>query len=105
MTLPAEPNLVGCMTVVETILLAVRMMGWRGEKRGLSAEEAHQVAQLANAVHNIPGLIQRWHRCDESWIRSVLADFDEEWRYTDKPGSLLPTYLKALSSAEARVPE
>jgi hypothetical protein len=57
----------------------LRMIGYEGSERGLTAEQCRMVAALADAVHNIPGLLQSWETVDERLLRGMLAQFDARW--------------------------
>jgi hypothetical protein len=66
----------------------------------IRASKAHsqQVADLLDAVHNLPQLLQIWERVDEPRIRSYLAAYDEKWGDRNTP-KLLPIYEQALRDA------
>jgi hypothetical protein len=42
----------------------------------MSPAQADELAELMDAVHNIPHLIGDWERCDESLLRGMLQDYD-----------------------------
>lgn len=68
-----EPYLSACMTVVYRALLHARRMGYSG-----TVDAAH-IADLMDAVHNIPDLVQNWDRCDIELIRTYLKAYEEKW--------------------------
>ena len=72
-TIAPEPYLSACMTVVYRALLHARVMGLSG-----TVDAAH-IADLMDAVHNIPGLVQKWDRCDIGLMRAYLKSYEEKW--------------------------
>jgi hypothetical protein len=38
-----------------------------------------QIADLMDAVHNIPEMIQYWERCDVDLLRRTLQHYDNRW--------------------------
>jgi hypothetical protein len=73
LTVAPEPYLSACMTVVYRALLHARLMGFSG-----TVDAAH-IADLMDAVHNIPDLVQKWDRCDIELIRTYLKTYEEKW--------------------------
>lgn len=53
--------------------------GLRGSEQGLPPLKCEQLADLMDAVHNIPGFIHGWERCDESLLRGKLRGYDARW--------------------------
>jgi hypothetical protein len=94
--LAPEPYLSACLEVLYRATLNARVIGWSGEKDGLSAEQSSQIADLMDAVHNIPHLLQRWEHCDEGLLRSFLETFDTKWKSANA-GLLLVVYEEALA--------
>jgi hypothetical protein len=92
-----DPNLLACLEVLYRAIVDARSLAWSGanNKDQLSAKRDEQIADLMDAVHNIPLLLLRWGRCDESVLRRFLESYDEKW-----PGegrSLLATYDRAMA--------
>ena len=94
--LAPEPYLSACLEVVYRAALNARVIGWSGEKDGLNAQQSAQLADLMDAIHNIPHLLQRWEQCDESLLRSFLETFDTKWKGSGA-GLLLVVYEEALA--------
>ena len=90
-SLPPASALTACLAVLQRACVAARLLGWAGEKDGLAPEQASELADLMDAVHNIPDLIQHWDRCDENLLRGMLSDFDQR-HGTDRGCSLLEAY-------------
>jgi hypothetical protein len=78
------------------VQLSARMLGFDGSSGGLSAEKSEQLADLMDAVHNIPSLLTRWETCDESLLVSMLKDYDEKWS-----SSLADLYARVRSGGAA----
>ncbi len=94
-TLPPTAKLAACLAVLERVLVRARLLGYAGETAGLSPRDAQELAQLADAVHNIPSLLQAWPSCDEDLLRGMLEDFDQAF-----PGSaLLEVYDRVAASS------
>jgi hypothetical protein len=73
MAVAPEPYLSACMTVLYRPALACRMWGWSGE---VSPEH---LADLMDAIHNIPELVRHWERCDIELLRGMLGDYERKW--------------------------
>lgn len=74
-----EPNLRACLAVLYRACIHARLLGYEGEQNGLSADQSKLLADLMDAVHNIPGLITRWPSCNQDLLRGMLADFEAKW--------------------------
>lgn len=60
-------------------ILQIRIIGYKGTKEGLSASDSKLVADLADAVHNIPvALIQEDIDLDFQ-VNIMLKGFDEKY--------------------------
>jgi hypothetical protein len=69
-----EPYLSACMAVLSWASLACRAWGWSGEVT------AEHLADLMDAIHNIPDLVQDWERCDVELLRkSYLLAYQQKW--------------------------
>lgn len=75
--LAPAPKLAACLAVLYQATIAARILGWEGEAHGLSRENAKKLGDLMDAVHNIPGSITSWERCNEALLRGMLHDYDE----------------------------
>jgi len=92
--LAPEPYLSACLEVLYRASVHARMLGWQGETGGLDAEQSAELANLMDAIHNIPHLIQRWEYCDERLLRACLDCFDTRH---DTIAGLLATYEQVLA--------
>jgi hypothetical protein len=86
------PKLAACLYVLYRATIEARLLGWKGEREGLTHDECRKLGDLMDAVHNIPGLAADWERCDEGLLRAMLADYDA--RHSD---ALLPEYDRILA--------
>ena len=96
MSLPPPNRFAACFAALECATLRLRLLGYAGEKGGLSAIRASEIAALADAVHNLPRLAQHWDRCNEALLRGMLEDFDRRF---PEGSSLLDAYNHAATEA------
>ncbi len=94
-----DKNLRACLAVLYRACVHARLLGYEGETQGLSRVRSKLLADLMDAVHNVPELAMRWPRCDESLLRSMLEDFDTRWPAANI--DLLATYDDALAAEPA----
>ena len=92
MSLALPPQLAACLEVLYAAAVEARLLGYEGHERGLTSRQADQLADLMDAIHNIPHQLCDWERCDESLLRAMLHDYDVRWG-----GSLLVRYEAKLS--------
>lgn len=89
MSLAPPPKLAGCLAVLECATIRLRLLGYAGEQDGMAPADAAEVAAPADAVHNLPYLIQHWESCDEELLREMLDDCDKRF---PRGSSLLAAY-------------
>jgi hypothetical protein len=77
MAIAPEPYRSACLAVLDRTILYCRAAGW---SNALSAEH---VADLMDAVHNIPWFIQNWERCDVALLRAMLYEYEQKWLGTE----------------------
>ena len=82
MSLAPDGPMRACLAVMSLAAVAGRMLGYEGSVSGLSAEKSAQLADLMDAVHNIPDLACRWDECDEELLVGMLQDYDRKWSPT-----------------------
>ena len=80
--LAPEPQLDACLQIVYRASVIARMLGRRA-----GAKDHEQIADLMDAVHNIPVLVRQWDKCDVALLRSNLESYDRKWN-----GALLREY-------------
>jgi hypothetical protein len=69
-----EPYLSACLAVLRESIVFCRARGWNND---LSSEH---LADLMDAIHNIPELIRNWERCDIELLRnSYLLAYEAKW--------------------------
>ena len=71
-----DAELAACLRVLYRAAIDARVLGWKGEREGLTREESKRLADLMDAVHNIPELAANWERCNEELLRDMLGDHD-----------------------------
>jgi len=79
MSLAPKPKLAACLSALYWAAVRVRLLGYAGERNGLSPAQASEIAALADAVHNLPHLAQHWETCDEDLLRGMLEDCDKRF--------------------------
>ena len=89
------PKLAACLEVLYRATVEARLLGWEGERDGLSREKSKRLGDLMDAVHNIPGLAADWERCNENLLRGMLGDYDKR-----HGGHLLATYDQVASRSQ-----
>jgi hypothetical protein len=87
MTIPATSELHVCMKA--------RMWGWQG------TVPAEQLADLMDAIHNIPMLVQHLENCDLEWLKQSLEQYERKWAKSGGP-CLRTIYENALSEGNRR---
>lgn len=90
MPLPPDREFKACMEVVRWAILEARVWGWQDN---VSAE---QLADLMDAVHNIPSLVQHWETCNQDWLKRSLEEYERKWAKSDGP-CLRTLYERTLS--------
>jgi hypothetical protein len=74
MSVAPELYLSACLTVLYRATIACRVWGWSGQ---VSPEH---LADLMDAIHNIPQLIREWERCDVELLRTAfLQVYEKKW--------------------------
>jgi hypothetical protein len=86
------PQLAACLEVLYLAALDARVLGWSGEREGLGSDQAKRLADLMDAVHNVPKLAAEWERCDEQLLREMLGDYDAR-----HGGGLLKAYDRVVA--------
>lgn len=89
MAIAPDPDFRACLRVVYIALVDSRNAGWTG------SVNAERLADLMDAIHNLPDLIQNWENCDEKLLKSTLMDYDRKW-HREGP-SLLTIYEQERS--------
>jgi hypothetical protein len=73
LALAPEPYLSACLATLREAVLGARFYSWR------RSAPPEQIADLMDAIHNIPTLLQNWESCDVEWLRASLEAYDERW--------------------------
>jgi hypothetical protein len=98
MVLAPEPYLSACLEVLHHACLQARLIGHSGEQAGLPAQHSAELADLMDAVHDLPDLLLHWEEFDERRLRAFLAEFNRSWS-PDQTIDLLAAYDDALARA------
>lgn len=85
-----DSKLRACLAVLRSACLHARLLGYEGQATGLTPDRAELLAELMDAVHNLPELVARWPSCNERLLRDMLSAFDAKW--SDAGIGLLATY-------------
>jgi hypothetical protein len=93
-----ESNLRACLAVLSRACLHGRLLGYQGDEAGLPIDRSRLLADLMDAVHNVPDLITRWPDCNQELLRGMLADFDAKW--SSSGIALLPLYDQIATGDE-----
>jgi hypothetical protein len=73
MALAPEPYLSACLETVRFAVLAARIHCW-----GESASH-EQLADLMDAIHNLPSFVLNWENCHVERLRDELRAYDKKW--------------------------
>ena len=97
MAFAPEPFRSACLVVMYRAMLQARALGWRLMSGGDAAASVNpeQIADVMDAVHNLPGLMRNWDGCDQDLLRGMLETYDAKWG--PDGGRLLWTYDNAIS--------
>ena len=88
-------HLRACAEVLFHATIEARWLAYQGNRDA-------QIADLMDAVHNIPHLMLDWDRCNVDLLRGMLAEYDKTWPRDARGVSLSKTYDATLSEDEAR---
>ncbi|MBL0215086.1 MAG: hypothetical protein IPQ07_14510 [Myxococcales bacterium] len=96
MMLAPEPYLSACLEVLRQATIRARFIAYGGHQEGLTSEQADCLADLMDAVHNIPELLTRWEDCNEALLQGMLEDFDRKWQ-GHPSAQLVSAYLRIVA--------
>jgi hypothetical protein len=72
MGLPHERLLVAYLELLGTAIVHARAMAWGGGS-------LECIADLMDAIHNLPGLLAQWEESDADLLRGSFEIFDKKW--------------------------
>jgi len=87
---------------LKRVLLEIRMLGYEGQKNGLSKEKSELIADLADAVHNIPEALLSEEYDLNFHTEIKLGGFDEKNK-KDQCSQLLEFFKNSLSENEPKL--
>lgn len=96
MAFAPDPAMRAALAVLYQAAIDARLMGYEGAERGMSARRTEQLADLMDAIHDIPVLLGRWEDCDESLLIAMLEHYDAKWTPTVR---LAETYTSTRSGS------
>jgi len=73
MTTVPEREFHACMCVLTAAILYARAWAWQNKI------PAEQLADLMDAVHNIPAFLENWESCDQDLFMADLNHFQQNW--------------------------
>jgi len=77
-TFPDEATLVKYLALLSKVIILARRSAFSSDK---------QMAQLLDAVHNIPDLLCRWQDVNETWILEDLERYEAKYCRGNDPFS------------------
>jgi hypothetical protein len=92
-----DPKLRACLAVLSTACARARLIGYEGQRAGLTPHRAELLADLMDAVQSLPQFMARWPSCNETRLRGMLEAFDYKWPSSGV--ALLKTYDQELASS------
>ena len=88
-----ERELNACLEVMRDAILQARIWGWDENV------PAVQLADLMDAIHNIPTYIQHWDQIGKEAVKNELRLYDEKYpRSVDGVNGLVQLYEHVLNS-------
>lgn len=79
MKIPPEIQFHACMEVMLQAILQARNWGWEGNV------PAEQLADLMDAVHNIPAAVQHWDANGDAYVIRELEAYERKWGRSGGP--------------------
>jgi hypothetical protein len=70
-------------------ILDARASGWQSDVN------PERLADLMDAIHNLPTLVQHWDTCDQARLKNMLLDYERKWGNSGGP-CLRTIYEQAL---------
>ncbi len=97
-----DPQLKACLAALYHAALEGRRLGFIGSRslrNRLSSRGSRQMADVMDAVHNLPWLIENWEKCDQDGLRQNLGSYKRKWG--ERAGTdLLTVYEQTFCRAE-----
>jgi hypothetical protein len=91
MSLPKEPFLSAYLEVLRQAVSYSRFLALRKESH-------EQIADLLDAVHSIPELLNKWEKCDTQSLRAYLEAYDNKWAKKPETFSLIAVLENTFNS-------
>lgn len=74
MTIAPEPELRACLRILYIASIETRAAAWQNNIH------PERLADLMDAIHNIPSMILHWDSCDQNMLQSKLLEYEKKWR-------------------------
>ena len=91
MTIPPETQFRACMDVLRHAIVQARVWGRDGNV------PAEQLADLMDAIHHIPGVVQNFNACGDDDLKRQFETYERKWGKSDGP-CLLTLYQQRLTN-------
>lgn len=98
-----------CLDVLYRVAIEVRVLAWGSSysiRHRLKRRHHERIADLMDATHNIPVMMNNWEHCEVERIREYLDACDRRW--VNDPSAmyrLAEIYDEALRKSRARADE
>ena len=86
--LPSEEQCIRLHEMVASAFIEMRLLGWAGK--------SEQVADLADAFHNIPREIYGWGQWSRDITRGMLESYQDKYHHESYPGRI--NYIAVFDS-------
>jgi hypothetical protein len=104
MAIAPEPYLSAYLEVMRETIISVRFLAWQDDNSFISKRE--QIADLMDAIHVIPELLNEWERCDEPALKDhFLKGYDKKWAKKPNSFSMMAVFNQAYSRVQAGKPK
>lgn len=78
MNLPEEKIFLAYMKILSDVFTFTRHLAW--ERNPLRWKKTlNEIADMVDAVHNVPEMLFKWSECDEEYLLQQLTIYDKKW--------------------------
>ena len=95
MDIAPDPYLKSYLKVLEKAISQARFYALKSQNKllkGFDSKHHENLADLLDAIHVIPELLNQWSRCNEPSLRNYLEEFDKKWVRSENDFSLVKTF-------------
>lgn len=72
MSVPNQETLVKYLNTMRQAILHARALAWQKKSH-------EEIADLLDAIHNVPEMLIKWESCDENFLKEKLESYDRKW--------------------------